>query len=143
MDQNDIDTVEETPLRYVFTVENEKKGKIRYFSFSCMHCADAPCVMACPVGCLLKDEETGLTVYDNENCIGCHSCALACPYGALSFTAEGKMQKCDGCAVRIQHGFEPACVRTCTVNALSLHDEQDQKQGKLTGSLKKIVDLID
>ena len=143
MDQNDIDAAEEAPLRCVFTVENGKKGTVRYFSLACMHCADAPCVMACPTGCLTKDEETGFTVYDNSICIGCHSCALACPYGAPSFNSEGKMQKCDGCVVRIQHGLEPACVRTCTVNALSLRDELEQKQDRLTRSLRKIIDVID
>ena len=30
-----------------------------------------------------KDEETNLTVFDNTNCIGCHSCAMACPVQAL------------------------------------------------------------
>ena len=120
MDQNDIDTAAETPLIYVFTAENAEKETVRYFSLACMHCNDAPCVMACPIGCFSQDETTGLTVYDNENCIGCHACSLACPYGAVSYTAEGKMQKCDGCAERVHHGLVPACVRICTVNALSL-----------------------
>ena len=143
MDQNDIDTVAEMPLRKVFTTENSEKGRINYFSIACMHCTDAPCVMACPTGCIQKDEETGLTVYDNTNCIGCHSCSLACPYGALSFDEVGKMQKCDGCIVRLQNGLEPACIRTCTVNALSIVDEQDQKSKRLKNSPKRIVDLID
>ena len=143
MDQNDIDTPAELPLRSVFTAENAVKGTVRYFSLACMHCTDAPCVIACPIGCFMRDDITGLIVYDNRNCIGCHSCALACPYGALSFTVEGKMQKCDGCAVRVQHGLEPACVRTCIVNALSLYSEQDQKSVKITRSIQRIIDLID
>ena len=30
------------------------------------------------------------------------------------------MQKCDGCAVRVRHGLEPACVRVCPSGALRL-----------------------
>ncbi len=44
---------------------------------------------ACPVGCIYKDAETGLTLYHTDNCIGCHSCAMACPYGAPTFRPTG------------------------------------------------------
>ena len=142
MDQNDINVLEETPLRSVFTLENIQKRTVRYLSFTCMHCVEAPCMMACPESCFSKDEMTGFIVYDNENCIGCHSCASACPFGAISYTAEGKMIKCDGCVTRIQHGLEPACVRVCSFNALSLQDEKEQKKRKLAASLNKIVDMI-
>ena len=87
-------------------------------AIACMHCPDAPCVAACPSACIAKDPETNLTIFDNTNCIGCHSCAMACPFGIPSFNEEGKMQKCDGCAVRIQNGLEPACVRACPAGAL-------------------------
>ena len=55
-------------------------------------------------------------------CIGCHSCAMACPYGAPSFGTDGKMIKCDGCIERWRHGLEPACVRTCPTGAIALRD---------------------
>ena len=141
MDQNDIDTSGESPLRCVFTLENRAKGTVRYVSLACMHCIDAPCVMACPVGCISKDEGTGFSVYDNANCIGCRNCSMACPYGAISFSAEGKMQKCDGCITRIESGLEPACVRTCTVNALSLYDEKEHRIEKLTASIIRVIDM--
>ena len=142
MDQNDINTAEETPLRNVFTLENAEKGTVRYMSIGCMHCSDAPCVLSCPVGSLVKDEKTGLTIYNNENCIGCHSCAFACPFGAPSYDKKGKMHKCDGCITRIECGYEPACVRTCTVNALQVLSEEEQKLKKTESSLKKLTDLI-
>jgi len=142
MDQNDIDTAAETPLRNVFTLENAGKGTVKYLSIGCMHCSDAPCIMACPVGCLSKDPKTDLTVYDSENCIGCHSCALVCPFGAPSFDKNGKMRKCDGCVTRLENGYEPACVRTCTVDALQIYTEEEQKQNRISSSLRKITDLI-
>lgn len=83
MDQNDIDlSTGVRPYRTVFREETRRTGEIRYYSMACMHCDNAPCVTACPSGCLYKDPETGLTLYNTQYCIGCHSCAMACPLGA-------------------------------------------------------------
>lgn len=92
MDQNDIDIQTEIPFRHVFMADkNGIHGKEPiYASLACMHCSDAPCVISCPVGCLSKDGDTGFTLYDNTNCIGCHSCAMACPFGVPSFNRMGK-----------------------------------------------------
>ncbi len=54
MDQNDIEITEEHPLRKVFAMEGTNGHA--YISVACMHCEDAPCIAACPVGCLSKDE---------------------------------------------------------------------------------------
>ncbi len=48
----------------------------------CNHCTDAPCVKACPVKpkkAIFKTPE-GITLTDNELCIGCRQCQEACPY---------------------------------------------------------------
>ena len=103
-----------------------------HYSVACMHCSPAPCVTACPVGCLRKDPQTDLTVFDNRDCIGCHSCAMACPFGAPSFNGEGKMEKCHGCYLRLQYGLEPACVRVCPTGALRMvtQEEYDRTRGE-------------
>lgn len=124
MDQNDIDTAAQSPLRITAPVESG--DEIAYMSMSCFHCDDAPCIAACPSACLFKDDETGLTLFDTTNCIGCHSCAMACPFGAPTFGADGKMQKCDGCITRLRCGLEPACVRICPTGALTICDEKEQ-----------------
>ena len=127
MDQNDFQVKEgQRPFRNVFDLEMEQKGEVKYshLSLACMHCSDAPCITACPSACLRKDPETNLTVYDTTNCIGCHSCAMACPYGIPSFGENGTMIKCDGCYERVHHGMLPACVKACPVKALQLVDTE-------------------
>ena len=121
MDQNDVD-VEAGQEHYRKVYQYESGDDMVSMSMACLHCADAPCVTACPVGCLYKDPATGLTRYDTTNCIGCHSCAMACPYGVPSFGPDGKMVKCDGCYVRVHHGLLPACVKACPTKALRLID---------------------
>jgi Fe-S-cluster-containing dehydrogenase component len=50
----------------------------------CNHCTDAPCVAVCPVTpkAMFKTPE-GITMHDNELCIGCRLCQQACPYSNL------------------------------------------------------------
>ncbi|NLY71484.1 MAG: 4Fe-4S binding protein [Clostridiales bacterium] len=140
MDQKDIQLDEgDTPFRVCFTVEQgcDNDSPFSYLTMACMHCEDAPCINSCPTGCLKKDIETGFTVYDNSNCIGCHSCAMACPFAAPCYDKEGKMVKCDGCIDRVRFGLEPACVRVCPYDAIQLvtkeeyENEQKYKKAKL------------
>lgn len=137
MDQNDTaPETDETPFRRVGTLEPSiGGGRFSWLSISCMHCADAPCIPACPVCCLSKDER-GLTVYDNTLCIGCRSCAMACPYGAPTYRADGKMEKCSGCTDRIKYGYEPACVRVCPTGALLCVPEDKYEHVKPSASLR-------
>lgn len=62
-------------------VENGTFPKViyKYIPTMCNHCDNAPCVAACPVGALAKQD--GLSILDASQCIGCGACAAACPYG--------------------------------------------------------------
>ena len=137
MDQNDVDVeVKQQPYRKVYHYESG--DELVSMSIACLHCKDAPCVTACPVGVLYKDGETGLTLYDNTNCIGCHSCAMACPYGAPSFRPTGakrpreKVEKCNGCIERIKAGLQPACVHSCPTGALTWRWAEDDEESSLS-----------
>ena len=125
MDQNDLKVREGArPFRNVFDMEWQEGEGTAYshLSLACMHCVDAPCIVGCPSACIRNDPETGLTLFDTTNCIGCHSCAMACPNGVPGFGEDGKMVKCDGCYVRLHHGLKPACVKACPTGALKLVD---------------------
>ena len=55
----------------------------------CNHCMDAPCVEACPVTpkAMFKQDD-GITMHDEERCIGCRLCQEACPYSAMDVDTE-------------------------------------------------------
>ncbi len=125
MDLNDIDVERgQRPYRRVFSWE--RGGKFGSVSVACLHCPDAPCAEACPVGCLWRDPDSGLVRFDNGACVGCRACAAVCPFDALSFRPPEeerdteKMEKCHGCPDRIEAGLLPVCVAACPSGALEL-----------------------
>ncbi|MEM4740559.1 MAG: 4Fe-4S dicluster domain-containing protein [Zestosphaera sp.] len=81
----------------------------------CRQCLEAPCISACPVGALYRDEQ-GIVRLNKDVCSRCGSCAEACPYDAVSLNPfDGTPLICDLC------GGNPMCVRRCPTNALSLY----------------------
>ncbi|MBR3397883.1 MAG: 4Fe-4S binding protein [Lachnospiraceae bacterium] len=122
MDQNDIDT--EGGQRPYRRVTKTEIGRIRCISSACMHCEEPACASACAAGCIYRDEKSGLVLYDNSDCAGCHACEAACPYDAVSFRMDvfgcEKMEKCDGCYARVFSGMKPSCVQNCPTGALKV-----------------------
>ncbi len=100
----------------------------------CRHCIDAPCVASCPTSCLYNDK--GRVAVKDGCCIGCCSCMLACPFGAISIGSHPKrirfgglsfdsgtepvVIKCDLC---IDRNDNPACVEACPTAGLFVVDE--------------------
>ncbi len=48
----------------------------------CRQCEDKPCAMACPNNAIVSED--GCVKVLQERCIGCKSCVVACPYGAMA-----------------------------------------------------------
>ena len=124
-EENDIDIAAgDAFFRTVSVTETPGKAPLLHFSTdACRHCKDAKCIPACNEGCIFRDEETGLVVYDNAKCVGCLSCAAACPFDAPKKDGRGKMAKCHGCAELVKSGLLPACVSACPEKALTLSRE--------------------
>ncbi|MEM2110924.1 MAG: 4Fe-4S dicluster domain-containing protein [Candidatus Bathyarchaeia archaeon] len=93
-----------------------EKAKPVSFAVQCRHCEDPPCVNACLSGAMYVDEKTGLVLHNGEKCIGCWTCIMVCPFGALVMDVSSRkvVMKCDMC-----QGLEvPACVANCPNEAL-------------------------
>lgn len=102
-------------------VEGED-GEEVHFAVNCRHCTNAICVQSCIAGALSKTEE-GMVAIDREKCVGCFTCVLVCPFGAIMPDAEGKAaQKCMLCT---DNGLQmPNCVKYCP-NAAIVFEERD------------------
>lgn len=96
------------------------KGGTFTTAVGCHQCEDAPCANVCPTGAIRRT--AGAWLVDQARCIGCKSCMVACPFGAMQvrYVAErARALKCDLCAHR-EGG--PACVEACPTRALSCVD---------------------
>jgi Fe-S-cluster-containing dehydrogenase component len=93
----------------------------------CMQCQNPPCEAVCPTKATqIRDD--GIVFVDEDKCIGCKYCIIACPYGARYYIEEqapyfgeqgltpfeevgyakrktGVVVKCDYCRERIDAGL--------------------------------------
>jgi Fe-S-cluster-containing dehydrogenase component len=142
MDQNDIYPEKgEPPYRRIYQVETGTypNADFRYLSVACRHCEESPCVVGCPTGALAKDRETGSVSVNRDICIGCHSCAMACPFGIPRYDTRDKLYKCTLCAERVKAGLKPACVRVCPMEALKFGIPNTVQGAKEQVYLEKLV----
>lgn len=84
------------------------------FAVSCRHCDDPICVKSCITGALSKKD--GVISIDRDKCVGCFTCVMVCPYGAVMPSPDGAVQKCELC-LKNTCG-EPACVQGCPNKAI-------------------------
>lgn len=91
----------------------EEDGKITY-AVSCRHCENPVCIKSCISGALHK--ENGVVVIDKEKCVGCFTCVLVCPYGAILPSENHSAMKCELCLTNACGS--PACVKGCPNRAI-------------------------
>jgi Fe-S-cluster-containing dehydrogenase component len=75
-----------------FTEGKFAEGNVKYkvIPVLCNHCTNARCVEACPVTpkAMYKSGE-GITLHNDDRCIGCQFCQTACPYSSKDVNADG------------------------------------------------------
>lgn len=52
----------------------------------CRQCEDAPCANVCPNGAIVRSGDAVQVM--QEHCIGCKTCVVACPYGAMEVVVK-------------------------------------------------------
>ncbi len=111
--------VEVGPVKY------DGRPKATYVFMSCFHCEKPWCLAACPSGAIQKRSADGIIFIDQELCVGCKSCIIACPWSAPQWDiTKGIAVKCDYCKDRIDEGLKPACVTACPTDCL-IFDKAD------------------
>ena len=118
-----------------------------FMPMRCNHCSDPPCVPVCPTGASYQRAQDNVVLVNQDACIGCHACVVACPYEARSIPEDargyygeqttpyeqakfkrwqaGTAQKCDLCVNRLDKGLQPACIDTCPTRAMVIGDLND------------------
>ena len=79
------------------------------------------CVRACITGALSQND--GLITIDADKCVGCYTCVLSCPYGAIMPGEGHAVQKCELCTKNACG--EPACVAGCPNRAIVFEERQE------------------
>jgi Fe-S-cluster-containing hydrogenase component 2/CRP-like cAMP-binding protein len=95
---------------------------------ACVHCVDAPCQQACPVGAITF-LPNGMVHIHRSRCIGCRSCVDPCPFDVIEMLTRSSPEeapvtsankafavatKCDLCLTDTR---DPPCVASCPYDA--------------------------
>jgi formate dehydrogenase iron-sulfur subunit len=105
----------------------------------CKHCANAPCLEACPTGSIFRTEFDTVVV-QQDICNGCGYCVPACPFGVVELSlADGKAHKCTLCYDRLKGGLEPACAKACPTDSIQFGVVEDlvERAGQRVGQLRE------
>jgi carbon-monoxide dehydrogenase iron sulfur subunit len=116
---------------------NPRKARIRTTVFLheelavpviCSQCEDAWCQRICPAGAISKTtlpaSGARLVQVDEQKCVGCRMCVMACPFGAMRIGEQGHAEKCDLC------DGDPRCAQFCPRGALGFAEAQTPEVDK-------------
>jgi formate dehydrogenase iron-sulfur subunit len=99
----------------------------KYMRRLCMHCNEPTCVSACPVNALVKTK-LGPVTYDEDKCMGCRYCMVACPFSIPKYEWSKvlpRVQKCIMCPDRVAKGLPTACAEACPTGATICGERED------------------
>lgn len=118
--------VDEIKCSYLYHRSNQGSLsiiEIAEFGVYCRECKDAFCISVCPKEAL-QQQDNGLIRRYNMLCVGCKSCALACPFGTIFPEVMNYISsKCDYCLNQLgKNTFIPACVKTAPPGSILIKD---------------------
>jgi Fe-S-cluster-containing dehydrogenase component len=100
-------------------------GPDQYTPATCQNCESPACAGACPTKACHREPGSGRVVIDEERCIGCKTCTVACPFGHPFFDeGPGVSLKCDYC------DGSPACAAVCDRGAIVFVDSDEASTRK-------------
>ena len=140
---------------------NVVRGENYAMPIQCRQCEDAPCANVCPVGAI--KQENNIIVVDEKACIGCKTCLMACPVGAIDLlpqynNGEEVIQinlmedgedglkekvksvayKCDLC----RENGKPACVSACPQKVLTLVTPEKEKKARNKAAALSLLETV-
>lgn len=120
--QNGKGCIAKLPKARVFVQSQQDQKTIDI----CRHCEMPVCVSGCVAGALYINKKAGIVEVDQDKCVGCYSCIMECPFGALRIMDYAF--KCDGC----KEWDKPLCASFCPTGAITA-----QRSSHLTGAAKR------
>ncbi|MBV7272044.1 4Fe-4S dicluster domain-containing protein [Clostridium thailandense] len=152
-----VGTVTTPVISRLYVIKDENYS----MPIQCRHCEDAPCANVCPVGAIKQENNT--IIINEEACIGCKTCLIACPFGAVDllpaydngeeveqtnlkqegeYGLENKVKiiayKCDLC----KENGKPACVNACPQKALTLVTPVKEKKSRNIAAALSLFETV-
>lgn len=104
---------------------------------TCFQCEEPSCMKVCKPGALHRDEATDVIAFDEDKCIGCRMCVMACPFGNIAYNrAAKKAAKCDQC------DGTPQCVAFCPTKAIDYLQADTESQNKKRAFTEKMMKAL-
>lgn len=104
----------------------------------CQQCDIPLCTFACPTRAISKDRETGIVTINEELCVGCNACFVACPLGGISVISGSEIPiKCDLC------DGEPRCATECEYGAIKFVDKDEASSIKRREAIKELSKALE
>lgn len=126
---------------------NPTRSRISVFNFDkvgfstpvvCQQCTASACMAICPTGAISRNETTGAMVVDNDRCLRCKMCTIACPFGATLYDYDlDIITKCDLC------DGDPECVKLCPSGAISYQTATNPILAKRKAFAAKFKDVFE
>ena len=112
-----------------------------FLPMTCFQCDEPYCANICPTNAIRWNQDMSALKVDEDRCVGCKMCSLACPFGGVEiFEDRGKAAKCDLC------DGDPECAKYCMYNAITYDYPNKQtvsKKAKYADKIKSAYEGTD